>query len=125
MMNRLEEMIEDARDRVERIPPEGAGLLAAFTIGAAVGVALALVWIPERRRSRLPESLETPYRRVRDRSSETVEQVRKAAGRTVSELREELAATLEAAREDLTGMTREHLERSRKVLEREYRNLKR
>lgn len=123
-MSRLDEIADAARDIADEIPHERAGLLAAFTIGAAVGVALALIWVPERRQQRLPPGLHRRYRRVRGAGSDALKGIRQTARRTTEELREELAATLEAAREQLTEMARDQIEKARETLEREYRNLK-
>jgi signal transduction histidine kinase len=107
----------------EPVDRERLARIAAFGIGAAVGIALALIWVPEPRRRRGPQTLARGYDRARDAGGSAIREVRRVARESAAELKEDLAATLEAAREELTEMTGEQLEKAREYLEREYRNL--
>ena len=107
----------------EPLDRERLAQVAAFGIGAAVGIALALIWVPEPRRRRVPRSLARGYDRARDAGTSAIREVRRVARESAADLKEELAATLEAAREELMEMTGEQLEKAREYVEREYRNL--
>lgn len=113
---------EDLAEEVQREPGE---FLVAFAIGALVGVGLAAIWVPERRRSRLPAVLSKRYRRARKASATALEEVREAGRELGKELREELAAHLEVGREELLDMARGQVEQTRKTLRREYEKLRR
>lgn len=102
---------------------EPAHFLLAFVIGALVGTGLAAIWVPERRRRRLPATLGQRYRRVREASTAALGEIRKAGRRIVGEFREELGASLEAAREEFKDMTRQQLDQAHRALRREQRKL--
>ncbi|KPK79534.1 MAG: hypothetical protein AMS25_12340 [Gemmatimonas sp. SM23_52] len=102
---------------------EPAHFLLAFAIGALVGTGLAAIWVPERRRRRLPAVLGQRYRRVRKASTAALGEIRKAGRRIVHEFREELGASLEAAREEFKDMTRQQLDQAHRALRQEQRKL--
>ena len=98
-----------------------ASLVLALAIGAALGVGIAAIWIPERRRRRLPAILGRRYRRVRKASAAALEDFRRAAREASADFRADLGATLEAAREELAELGRRQLQHTRKTLQREHR----
>ena len=102
---------------------EPAHFLLAFVIGALVGTGLAAIWVPERRRRRLPAALGQRHRRVRQAGTTALGEIRKGGRRIVGEFREELGASLEAAREEFKEMTRQHLDQAQRALRREQRKL--
>jgi flagellar biosynthesis/type III secretory pathway M-ring protein FliF/YscJ len=102
---------------------EPAQLLLAFAIGALVGIGLAAIWVPERRRRRLPAALSRRYQRMRKASTATLDEIRKAGRPIAGEFREELGASLEAAREELKDMARHQLDQVHQALRREQRKL--
>jgi hypothetical protein len=125
--------MEDPLEAADSHPEEGheweasrlrAALLASFAIGAAVGLGLALVWVPERRHGRLPPAVGRRYERARRLGAETLDEIRRAAGRATGQIREELAVDLEAARGELADIARDQVERFRKKLERQYRRVR-
>ncbi len=104
--------------------PEAEPVLA-FVIGALVGAGLAALWIPRRRRRRLPGPVGRGYERLRDAGATALSELRRAGREAVAEFREELGASLEAAREELEGMAREQLEGARRAVARERRKRRR
>jgi hypothetical protein len=113
----------DDPENVER--RHSTEFLLAFTIGALVGIGLAVTWIPERRRRRAPAGLREGYRRVRRSGAAALDEIRQASRHAAADFREELSAGLEAAREEFGDMARQQLEQARKTLRREHRGLRR
>jgi len=97
-----------------------AGLLLAFTIGALVGVGLAVTWIPKRLKSPQQPRLVRGYHRAREAGSSALREGRRLGTELTAEFREELAANIEAAREELVDMARKQVKKARKALQREY-----
>ena len=97
-----------------------AGLLLAFTIGALVGVGLAVTWIPRRPKSRPQPRVVRGYHRAREAGSSALREGRRLGAELTSEFREELAANIEAAREELVDVARKQVKKTRRALQREY-----
>jgi uncharacterized membrane protein YccC len=102
---------------------EPAQYFLAFVIGAFVGAGLAGIWIPERRRRRLPEVARRRYRRVRRAGAAALDEIREAGREIAGEFRDELGASLEAAREEFGDMARQQLKHVRGTLRRDRRRL--
>jgi uncharacterized membrane protein YccC len=98
-----------------------AEFVLAFTIGALIGIGLAVTWVPERRRRRLPARVGHGYRRLREVGATALDDLRRSSREAASEFREELGASLEAAREELGEIARQQLEQARKAMRRERR----
>lgn len=102
---------------------EPAHFLLAFAIGALVGTGLAAIWVPQRRRRRLPAALSRRYRLMRKASTAALDEMRKAGRTILGEFREELGASVEAAREEVKDMVRHQLGQVHQALRREQRKL--
>jgi hypothetical protein len=108
---------------LKRHTPE---FLLAFTIGALVGIGLAVTWVPEHKRRRTSAArIGERYRRMRAASAAAIEDMRETARKAASDFREELGAGLEAAREEFGDMARQQLTGTRKALRREIKKLRR
>ena len=99
--------------------------LLAFAIGTLVGMGVANIWIPDRRRSRLPGIVRRRYRRVRKAGSGTLNELRDARREVAHEFREELGATLEAARSELAEIARQQVEGLVQAVRREQKGARR
>lgn len=114
---------ETVNDENQDAHLEGDGRLSgfehvlAFAIGAALGVGLAAVWLPERRRAPAGR-----LGRVRRASSAALDELRAAAREVAADFREELGATLEAGREQIVDMTHKQLDQARRAMRRETRS---
>lgn len=111
----------DTPENGQREPVER---LLVFAIGALVGAGFAAIWIPERRRSRLPARMGKRYRRVCKAGGTAIDEIRKAGREIANDFREELGASLEAAREEFLDMARRQLEQTRRTLQREYKKVR-
>lgn len=125
---------DEPRDGPETDPEVGssltlgrdqASLALAFTIGAAIGVGLAAIWVPERRRSRLPAAVGKRYRHMRKAGGAALDDLRSTAREVAGDFREELGATLEAAREEFMDIARKQIRQTRQALQREQRRPRR
>jgi hypothetical protein len=115
-----EEVKDSPEERSRHVPAE---FLLALAAGTFVGIGLAAVWVPEKRRRRLPATVRKRYRRVRDASALALDEIRSASREIAGEFREELGANLEAAGEEFKDMARHQLEQVRSTLRRERRKV--
>lgn len=119
MLDRIKEAvgIEDARDQ------EPVHLALAFIIGTLIGAGIAATWVPERRRSRVPDFVQKPYKRAREASSAAIEDFRRTSRDLAGDFRDELAANIEAARQEFKDLAEQQVGQVRKTLRRERKKL--